>query len=100
MATRYITFNFFDILSKTCFIGPDLPYKLEYHRMVASEDLRSIYITGGNEIRNNGEILQLQCSGSTPDTCAFKTSASNVKVDRQGHIALPISNILADKLCN
>lgn len=100
MATRYITFNFFDILSKTCFIGPDLPYKLEYHRMVASEDLRSIYITGGNEIRNNGEILQLQCSGSTPDTCAFTPSTLDVKVGRFAHIALPKSNTLADKLCN
>lgn len=68
--------------------------------MVASEDLRSIYITGGNEIRNNGEILQLQCSGSTPDTCAFTPSTLDVKVGRFAHIALPISNTLADKLCN
>ena len=80
--------------------GPDLPYPLSSHRMVALEDFKSIYITGGDGRQNNGEILQLQCSGSTPDTCAFKPSALNVKVDRQAHIALPISNALADKLCN
>ena len=73
------------------------------HQLVTSEDLKTTYITGKSAWqagRQNGEILQLQCSGSTPDTCAFKTSASNVKVDRQGHIALPVSNILADELCS
>ena len=80
--------------------GPDLPYKLDFHRMVASEDLETIYITGGSKALENGEILQLQCSGSTPDTCSFATLTLDFDVIRFAHIALPVSNTLADKLCN
>ena len=81
------------------FSGLDLPYYLNNHRMVALENFTEVYITGGDGKKNNGEILELKCSGSTPDTCGFKPSASNVKVDRDRHVAIPISNSLADELC-
>ena len=80
------------------FPGLDLPYYLNNHRMVALEDFKEVYITGGDGRKNNGEILELKCSGSNPDTCEFKPN-SNVKVDRDRHVAIPISNSLADELC-
>ena len=67
--------------------------------MMASEDSKVVYITGGWERQNNGQLIEMKCSGSTPDTCAFKPSATTNRVDRQGHIALPITESLATKLC-
>ena len=80
-------------------LGPDLPYSLFFHRLVASEDFKSIYSTGGFGRRNRGEILELQCSGSTPNTCTFKPTASRMKVDRREHVVLPLSNSVAADLC-
>ena len=69
--------------------------------LVSSEDLKTVYVTGSYLTldESNDKIRQLHCSGSTPDTCEFKIAASNVKVDTIGHIALPITNDLAAKLC-
>ena len=68
--------------------------------MVASEDSKAVYVTGGYGIdQNNGELLEMKCSGSTPDTCAFKPSATTNRVDRHGQIAMPITDSLANKLC-
>ena len=68
--------------------------------MVASEDLKNVYITVGSGRRSDGEILEIQCSGSTPDTCAFKPLASDIRINRSFHIAFAISKSLADSLCN
>ena len=80
--------------------GPSLPFIsfITGPQLVTSEDLKTVYVTGGVGSLD-GKILQLHCSGSTPDTCAFKFAASNVKVDTSGHIALSITNELAAKLC-
>ena len=67
--------------------------------MVASEDSKVVYVTGGIGRQNNGELIEMVCSGSTPDTCTFKPSATTNKVDRYGHITLPITESLATKLC-
>ena len=67
--------------------------------MVASEDSKAVYITGGIGSENDGELIELKCSGSTPNTCAFKPSATTNRVDRHGQIALPITDSLANKLC-
>ena len=80
-------------------LGPDLPFSLFLHRLVASEDLKTVYSTGGHPW-NGGKILELQCLGSTPDTCAFQPSSSQIKVDRTEHVVLPLSNSVAEKLCN
>ena len=80
-------------------LGPDLPYSLFLHRLVASEDMKTMYSTGGFFTPNWGEILELQCLGLTPDTCTFKPSASRMKVDRQGHVVLPLSNSVVADLC-
>ena len=64
------------------------------HRMVASEDLKNVYITS-----SDGNILEIQCSGSTPDTCAFKPLASSIRTNQGPHIAFTISDSLADSLC-
>ena len=74
-----------------------MPYKLSGHKMVASEDSKAVYITGGR--KNNGELIEMKCSGSTPDTCTFKPSSTTNRVGRFGHIALPITESLANKLC-
>ena len=67
--------------------------------MVASEDSKTVYVTGGTGRQNNGQLIEMKCSGSTPDTCAFKPSATTNRVDRESHIALPITESLANKLC-
>ena len=67
--------------------------------MVASEDSTAVYVTGGEGRQNNGKLIEMKCSGSTPDTCAFKPSATTNRVNRYGHIALPITDSLANKLC-
>lgn len=67
--------------------------------MVASEDSKAVYVTGGIGRRNYGQLIELVCSGSTPDTCAFQPSTTNNRVNRNSHIALPITDSLADKLC-
>ena len=67
--------------------------------MVASEDSKAVYVTGGIGRQNNGELIEMKCSGSTPDTCAFRPSATTNRVDRDSHIALPITESLATKLC-
>ena len=77
-----------------------MPHPLSSHRMVASEDPKAVYVTGGWPRQNNGELIEMKCSGSTPDTCAFKPSATTNRVDRWGHIALPITESLANKLCS
>ena len=77
--------------------GPALPYSIRFHRLVASEDLKTIYSTGG--LGTRGDILKLQCSGSTPNTCAFKQSTSQTKVNRNDHVVLPLSNSVAERLC-
>ena len=74
-------------------------YPLDDHRMVASEDSKAVYVTGGVGRQNNGQLIEMKCSGSTPDTCAFKPSATTNRVDRYAHIALPITESLAKKLC-
>jgi len=80
--------------------GPDLPYTLSLHKMVASEDSKAVYVTGGGGRKNNGQLIEMKCSGSTPDTCAFKPSATTNRVDRYHHIALPITDSVATKLCS
>ena len=77
-----------------------MPYPLAYHIMVVSEDTKAVYVTGGWERQNDGELIEMKCSGSTPDTCAFKPSATINRVDRYAHIALPITDSLATKLCS
>ena len=67
--------------------------------MVASEDSKAVYVTGGAGRQNNGELIEMVCSGSTPDTCAFRPLTTTNKVDLEGHIALPIAESLANKLC-
>ena len=67
--------------------------------MVASEDSKAVYVTGGGGQRNNGQLIEMKCSGSTPDTCAFEPAATTNRVDRYAHIALPITESLANKLC-
>jgi len=67
--------------------------------MVASEDSKAVYVTGGYGRQNNGQLIEMKCSGSTPDTCAFKLSTTTNRVDRYAHIALPITESLATKLC-
>ena len=92
-------YNFEGFLHKLYFTGPDLPYPLSYHRMVVSEDSKAVYVTGGGGRQNSGQLIEMKCSGSTPDTCAFKPSATTNRVDRESHIALPITESLATKLC-
>ena len=76
-----------------------MPYPLAYHSMVAGEGSKAVFVTGGWERQNDGELIEMKCSGSTPDTCAFKPSATTNRIDRYGHIALPITESLANKLC-
>ena len=76
-----------------------MPYPLAFHRMVANQGSKAVYVTGGEGRKNNGEIIELQCSGFTPNTCAFKPSAIASKVNRDGHTALPITEFLANKIC-
>ena len=80
--------------------GPDLPFSQVYHRMVTSEDSKSVYITGNKGSQNTGEILELVCSGTTADTCSFKAVPSNVKIERHSHVALTLSNDQASWLCD
>jgi len=97
---RYSEYLDVDQLNQGWKSGPNLPYPLTSHRMVASEDLKNVYITVGSGRRSDGEILETQCSGSTPDTCAFKPLASDIRINRSFHIAFVISKSLADSLCN
>ena len=83
-------------------LGANLPYGISMHSMVPSMDMKSIYITGG-EGNVLGEIHELQCQGSSPDSCMFKPlngPFDGIKVKRYAHVALPISDSLADKLCS
>ena len=70
--------------------------------MVASQDSETVYITGGyGRGRDIVHILaELQCSGSTPNTCAFKHLETTNEIARENHIAIPITESLANKLCN
>ena len=80
--------------------GSDLPYSVQYHRMAASEDMKTAYITGGVASQKWFEdILELKCTGFLPSSCAFQSSEANVKIKRSGHVALPISNEIAEELC-
>ena len=81
--------------------GSDLPYSVTYHRMAASEDMKTAYITGGyGSEKWSEDILELKCTGFSPSSCAFKFSEANIKIKRAGHVALPISNELAEELCS
>ena len=84
--------------------GSDLPYSVTYHRMAASEDMKTAYITGGYGCNVQciwtDDILELKCTGFFPSSCAFKFSEANIKIKRAGHVALPISNELAEELCS
>merc|ERR1711862_176551 len=91
---RYSEYLEIDQLNQGWKSGPNLPYPLTNHRMVASEDLKNVYITS-----SDGNILEIQCSGSTPDTCAFKPLASSIRINQGPHIAFTISDSLADSLC-
>ena len=91
---RYSEYLEIDQLNQGWKSGPNLPYPLTNHRMVASEDLKNVYITS-----SDGNILEIQCSGSTPDTCAFKPLASSIRTKQGPHIAFTISDSLADSLC-
>merc|ERR1711976_1053071 len=77
-------------------LGANLPYGISMHSMVPSMDMKSIYITGG-EGNVLGEIHELQCQGSSPDSCMFKPlngPFDGIKVKRYAHVALPISDSL------
>ena len=82
--------------------GTELPYSVAAHRMVASEDMKTAYITGGHNHNPYAleDILELICTESSPSSCAFKPSKSNMKIKRYGHVALPISNEIAEELCS
>ena len=80
--------------------GTELPYSVAGHRMVASEDMKTAYITGGQNLYAVDDILELICTESSPSSCAFKPSKSNMKINRSGHVALPISNEIAEELCS
>ena len=95
---RYSEYLEVDQLNQGWKSGPNLPFPLSSHRMVASEDLKNVYITVGSGRRSDGEILEIQCSGSTPDSCAFKPLASSIRIDRGFHIAFTISDALADSM--
>ena len=67
--------------------------------MVASQDSKAVYITGGDlhcGRQNCGVVLELRCSIFG---CAFEPSATTTRVNRESHIALSISDSLANKLC-
>ena len=81
--------------------GTELPYSVAHHKMVASEDMKTAYITGGhNPYYANEDILELICTESSPSSCTFKLSKSNIKINRSSHVALPISNEIAEELCS
>ena len=46
-----------------------------------------------------GKPRPTQFFATTATTCEFKPSASNIKVNRDRHVAIPISNTLADESC-
>ena len=83
----------------------DLPSEIENHRMVASNDQRELFIVGGYDgnfrSTSRKQILELKCSGLTPDSCHFEDiSGIRLRYARDFHIALPIDESLARDLCN
>ena len=88
--------------------GLDLPESISSHRMVSLDNENELYpmkselyIVGGYDSnRHRNEILELKCSGSTPDTCQFQETKVKLKYPRNSHIALAISESHANELCN
>ena len=77
-------------------LGPDLPFEVSYHQMVASPNKRYLYAMGGS-IGFRKEMYKLICTG-TIDTCKWTEISGGLK--RYYFVAIPIPNALAHKLCN
>ena len=70
--------------------------------MVTSDDTKDVYIVGGYDDSNNqrtNKVYKLRCEESTPENCLFEEIPTKLKVARQNHIALPISEDFANQLC-
>ena len=66
--------------------------------MVETLDKTAVYAIGGSG-SNNKDIYKFSCSGDIK-TCKWTKSNTVLKYGRQQHVAIPIPNSLADKLCN
>ena len=75
--------------------------QLKNHRMLVTLSGKSVYIIGGQDIYHDevDTILEMRCPHLTPDSCYFKKINVTLKHSRYGHMAIPINQELATKMC-
>ena len=66
--------------------------------MVTSQDNKDLFIIGGGLDDSN---FKWTCEKLTPDSCVFQEIQTKLQIarGRHFHVALPISNEFAEKLC-
>ena len=75
-----------------------MPVSLKGHRMVTSSDQTKAYITGGFDgLEKLTTIYEMSCS--TPDQCEFKILNTELSAPKSFHVAIPIDESFADKMC-
>ena len=80
------------------YLGPNLPAKMAYHKMVASPNNQVLY-TFGNTFGNKQDICKFLCSGNI-NSCQWTKSNLRLKYGREESVAFRIPDSLANKLCN
>ena len=77
-----------------------MPLGHRYHNMVASPDKKSIYTVGALSRYGEGDnIYQLTCTDNIND-CKWTLMETTLKSKRFRVLAFPITNDVANKICN
>jgi len=75
----------------------DVPVGLWYHEMVASKG--NLYTIGNLGSSNNKDIYKFECTNSIT-ACSWTKIPTQLQYGRYWTVAMPISDALANKLCN
>ena len=78
----------------------DLPEAMAEFSMVHSLNQKSLFAIGGDDGGKRNAILELECEGSTVDSCNWDTSETKLKYAREDLVAYLIPDSLVDELCN
>ena len=79
----------------------EFPVDKNRFQMVSSPDKKALYAIGGANGYNDNtnDIYKFHCSG-TISTCKWTKSETTLRIGRSSFVAIPIPNVLADKLCS
>ena len=65
------------------------------HRMVKN------YLIGGrSNDKRTDQLLEWTCPASTPESCTFEPILTKLKIARDGHIAIPVTDEFAKQFCS